>query len=67
MSVTVEDPSARVCAGVDWAKDDHAICIVDADGKVLDRFAVEHTAAGLSPTPPIKALSSPERTKRKAS
>lgn len=47
MSVTVDDIAARVCAGVDWAKDDHAICIVDADGKVLDRFAVEHTAAGL--------------------
>ena len=31
MSVTVEDPSARVCAGVDWAKDDHAVCVVDAD------------------------------------
>jgi transposase len=41
------DASARVCAGVDWAKDDHAVCIVDTDGEVLDRFMVEHTAAGL--------------------
>ena len=47
MSVTPMDASARVCAGVDWAKDDHAVCIVDADGEVLDRFIVEHTAAGL--------------------
>ena len=47
MSVTVEGACARVCAGVDWAKDDHAVCIVDADGEVLDRFMVEHTAAGL--------------------
>jgi transposase len=47
MSVTVEDPFTRVCAGVDWAKDDHAVCVVDADGEVLDRFTVEHTAAGL--------------------
>jgi transposase len=39
--------SARVCAGVDWAKDDHAVCVVDTDGEVLDRFTVEHTAAGL--------------------
>ena len=31
MSVTVDDMSARVCAGVDWAKDDHAVCVVDAD------------------------------------
>lgn len=47
MSVTVEDACARVCAGVDWAKDDHAVCIVDADGEILDRFTIEHTAAGL--------------------
>lgn len=47
MSVTPMDASARVCAGVDWAKDDHAVCIVDSDGEVLDRFMVEHTAAGL--------------------
>jgi transposase len=38
---------ARVCAGIDWAKDEHAICIVDADGEVLDRFMIAHTAAGL--------------------
>jgi len=47
MSVTGEDTSARVCAGVDWAKDDHAVCVVGVDGEVLDRFTVEHTAAGL--------------------
>ncbi|KRF12374.1 transposase [Nocardioides sp. Soil797] len=47
MSVTPIHASARVCAGLDWAKDDHAVCIVDADGEVLDRFMVEHTAAGL--------------------
>ena len=47
MSVTVEGTCARVCAGVDWAKDDHAACVIDADGEVLDRFTIEHTAAGL--------------------
>ena len=47
MSVTLMDASARVCAGVDWAKDDHAVCIVGTDGEVLDRFMVDHTAAGL--------------------
>jgi transposase len=44
----VEVPDGpRVCAGVAWAKDDHAICIIDADGVVLDRFFVVHDAAGL--------------------
>lgn len=47
MSVTVEDAGARVCAGVDWAKDDHAVCVVDADGEIVDRLTVEHTAVGI--------------------
>jgi transposase len=47
MSVTFDDATARVCAGVDWAKDDHAVCVIDADGQVLDRFCVEHTSTGL--------------------
>ncbi|MBA2559678.1 MAG: IS110 family transposase [Propionibacteriales bacterium] len=47
MSVSPINGAARVCAGIDWAKDDHVGCIVDADGEVLDRFSVAHTAAGL--------------------
>lgn len=47
MSVTPITSTTRVCAGVDWAKDDHVVCIVDADGEVADRFSVAHTAAGL--------------------
>jgi len=46
------DPSGtpivvRVTAGVDWAKDDHAVCVVGDQGQVLDRFTVAHDAAGL--------------------
>ncbi|MGL5866315.1 MAG: IS110 family transposase [Dermatophilaceae bacterium] len=48
MSVSPEAGSARVCAGLDWAKDVHAVCIIDADGEVLHRFTIEHTAAGLT-------------------
>jgi len=51
MSVTPIDASARVesrvFAGVDWAKDDHVVCIVDADGEAVERFTINHTAAGL--------------------
>ena len=39
--------AARACAGVDWAKDDHAVCVVDTDGEAVDRFTVAHTGAGL--------------------
>ncbi|MGF7237849.1 MAG: IS110 family transposase [Frankia sp.] len=47
MSIDPIQPAARVCAGVDWAKDDHAVAVVDADGEVIERFAVAHDAAGL--------------------
>jgi transposase len=33
--------------GIDWATDDHAVCIVDALGHVLEETVVAHTAAGL--------------------
>jgi transposase len=32
---------------VDWAKDDHVVCVVGDQGEVLDRFTVAHDAAGL--------------------
>ena len=38
---------ARICAGIDWAKDDHAVCIVGPEGEALERFSVRHDAAGL--------------------
>lgn len=47
MSVAVERTPTRVCAGLDWAKDDHAVCIIDDEGEVLDRFTLTHTAVGL--------------------
>ena len=47
MSVTPIVVPARVCAGVDWAKDDHVVCVLGPDGEVSDRFTIPHTAAGL--------------------
>lgn len=37
----------RVCAGIDWAQDDHAVCLLDQQGAVLERFSVSHSAAGI--------------------
>jgi len=34
-------------AGIDWAKDDHAVAVVDAAGRTVGRFTVPHTVAGL--------------------
>lgn len=32
--------------GIDWATTEHAICIVDAAGRVIDRFTIAHSAEG---------------------
>lgn len=37
----------HLTAGVDWARDDHAVAIVDAQGQVAERFTVAHTKAGI--------------------
>jgi transposase len=42
-----EEPVNAVTAGLDWARDDHAVSIVNARGREIDRCAVEHSAAGL--------------------
>ncbi len=47
MSLTPAPVPARVCAGLDWASVDHAVCILEPDGSVLERFFVIHDAAGL--------------------
>jgi transposase len=48
MSVTETAASARgIVAGVDWAKDDYAVCVVDADGQPLERLTLTYTKVGL--------------------
>lgn len=49
MSVTdiPSTPRPAPTAGVDWAKDDHAISIVGPDGERIRGFSVEHTVTGL--------------------
>ena len=37
----------RRYAGIDWAKDRHAVCVVDRQGCTVARFEVGHTDAGL--------------------
>jgi transposase len=49
--MSVQDtPDTRrvVTAGVDWAKDNHAVCVLDADGEPIERFTITHTKAGLA-------------------
>jgi transposase len=47
MSIDHIAAPVRVTAGVDWAKDDHAVCVVGGQGEAVERFTVRHDAAGL--------------------
>ena len=40
-------PPGVLSAGIDWASAGHAVCVVNAAGRVVSRFSVEHTAEGL--------------------
>ena len=41
------EPVNGITSGIDWARDDHAIAIVDGRGRTVHRSTVEHNAAGL--------------------
>jgi transposase len=41
------EPPGDVTCGIDWARDDHAVSVVDARGREICRCSVEHSAAGL--------------------
>jgi transposase len=45
--VTTMTQTTTVTAGVDWASEDHAVAIVDEQGRPVERFSVTHTASGL--------------------
>lgn len=40
-------PRDGVTVGIDWARDDHAISVVDPHGREIDRRVVAHTDAGI--------------------
>jgi transposase len=33
-------------AGIDWATQEHAVCVLEDDGRVVDRFTIAHSAEG---------------------
>jgi transposase len=42
-----EEPPGGLTCGLDWARDDHAVAIVDVRGRLVHRCVIEHSAAGL--------------------
>jgi transposase len=47
MNTLPEEPVNAVTCGIDWARDDHAVSVVDARGREISRRTIEHSAAGL--------------------
>jgi transposase len=46
--VRLADQSANgLSCGIDWARDDHAIAIIDSGGRVVFRCVIEHSTKGL--------------------
>ncbi|WP_051800110.1 IS110 family RNA-guided transposase [Catenuloplanes japonicus] len=41
-------PRRAISAGVDWAKDNHAVCVLDGDGEPIERFTIPHNKTGLT-------------------
>jgi transposase len=42
------DACDNVFAGLDWAVHTHAVCVIDAQGSVLERFEIAHDREGLA-------------------
>ena len=46
-AVLPDEPANGLTCGIDWARDDHAVSILDRHGRQVHRSSVEHSAAGL--------------------
>ncbi len=41
-------PDALFFTGIDWASETHAVCVLDAAGKIVAEFTIEHSADGIA-------------------
>jgi transposase len=41
-------PDALFFTGIDWAAETHAVCVMDAGGKIVAGFMIEHSADGIA-------------------
>ena len=41
-------PEALVFTGIDWAAAEHAVCVLDAAGKIAAQFTIAHSAEGIA-------------------
>jgi len=41
-------PEAQFFTGIDWAAQTHAVCVMNAAGKVVAQFMIEHSGDGIA-------------------
>ena len=41
-------PDAQVFTGIDWAAAEHAVCVMNAAGKIISEFKIGHSADGIA-------------------
>jgi transposase len=41
-------PAALFYVGIDWAAEIHAVCVMNADGRVVSEFTIKHSADGIA-------------------
>jgi transposase len=46
--VSLALPEALFFTGIDWAAGTHAVCVMDAAGKIIAEFTIAHSADGIS-------------------
>ena len=46
MPLTLPEP--RFFTGIDWASAEHAVCVLDAAGKITAQFTIAHSAEGIA-------------------
>jgi transposase len=46
--VSLALPEALFFTGIDWAAETHAVCVMDAGGKIAAEFTIEHSADGIA-------------------
>jgi transposase len=46
--LSLAPPPAQFFAGLDWAAEIHAVCVMDHAGQIVDRFTMPHSADGIA-------------------
>jgi transposase len=46
--VSLALPEALFFTGIDWAAQTHAVCVMEAGGKIVAEFTIEHSADGIA-------------------